>query len=62
MGALGFKVEDYSQVKDVVNEAVKSKKPVVINAVIEGGANVLASRSAVTPSSPRCGTFPNTST
>lgn len=42
MGALGFKVEDYNQVKDVVNEAVKSKKPVVINAVIEGGANVLA--------------------
>jgi len=26
----------------VVNEAVKSGKPVVINAVIEGGANVLA--------------------
>ncbi len=42
MGALGFKVEDYNQVKDVVNEAVKSKKPVVINAIIEGGANVLA--------------------
>ncbi|RPI96694.1 MAG: sulfoacetaldehyde acetyltransferase, partial [Spirochaetales bacterium] len=42
MGALGFKIEDYTQVKDVVNEAVKSKKPVVINAVIEGGAKVLA--------------------
>ncbi|HPO47099.1 MAG TPA: thiamine pyrophosphate-dependent enzyme, partial [Spirochaetota bacterium] len=42
MGAIGFRVEDYNQVKDVVNEAVKSQKPVVINAVIEGGANVLA--------------------
>ncbi len=42
MGALGFTVENYADVKDVVNEAVKSGKPVVINAVIEGGANVLA--------------------
>ncbi|HQO03320.1 MAG TPA: sulfoacetaldehyde acetyltransferase [Spirochaetota bacterium] len=42
MGALGFKVENYADVKDVVNEAVKSGKPAVINAVIEGGANVLA--------------------
>ncbi len=42
MGAVGFKVEDYREVKDVVNEAVNCGKPVVINAVIEGGANVLA--------------------
>jgi sulfoacetaldehyde acetyltransferase len=42
MGALGFKVEDYRDVKEVVNEAIKSGKPVVINAVIEGGERVLA--------------------
>ncbi len=42
MGAVGFKVEDYKEVKDVVQEAVKCGKPVVINAVIEGGEKVLA--------------------
>ena len=42
MGAVGFKVENYADVKEVVNEAMKSGKPVVINAVIEGGEQVLA--------------------
>jgi sulfoacetaldehyde acetyltransferase len=42
MGARGFTVEDYRDVQDVVREAVASGKPCVINAVVEGGANVLA--------------------
>jgi len=42
MGAVGYKVENYAEVKDVVHEAVKCNKPVVINAVIEGGEKVLA--------------------
>jgi sulfoacetaldehyde acetyltransferase len=42
MGAIGFKVENYADVKDVVHEAVKCNRPVVINAVIEGGEKVLA--------------------
>ena len=42
MGAVGFKVEDYKDVKDVVREAIKCGKPAVINAVVEGGENVLA--------------------
>ena len=42
MGAIGYKVENYADVKDVVHEAVKCGKPVVINAVIEGGEKVLA--------------------
>jgi len=42
MGAVGFKVDNYADVKDVVKEAVKCGKPVVINAVIEGGEKVLA--------------------
>jgi sulfoacetaldehyde acetyltransferase len=42
MGAVGFKVEKYTDVKDVVREAVKCGKPVVIDAVIEGGEKVLA--------------------
>jgi len=42
MGAEGYKVEDYRDVKEIVNTAVKSGKPTVINAVIEGGENVLA--------------------
>ena len=42
MGAKGFTVEDYRDVQDVVREAVASGEPCVINAVVEGGANVLA--------------------
>lgn len=42
MGALGFKVEDYATVQDIVKKAVSSNKPCVIEAVIEGGENVLA--------------------
>ena len=42
MGAVGFKVEDYKDVRGVVEESVKLNKPVVINAVIEGGEKVLA--------------------
>jgi sulfoacetaldehyde acetyltransferase len=42
MGAVGFKVEDYKDVRGVVEEAIKLNKPVVINAVIEGGEKVLA--------------------
>lgn len=42
MGAVGFKVEDYTDVREVVQEAVRCGKPVVIDAVIEGGERVLA--------------------
>lgn len=42
MGGVGFKVEDYREVKDVVHEAVASGRPCVINAVVEGGEKVLA--------------------
>lgn len=42
MGAKGYRVEDYSQVGDVIKSAVKSGKPCVIEAVIEGGKKVLA--------------------
>jgi sulfoacetaldehyde acetyltransferase len=42
MGAVGFKVEDYKDVRGVVEEAIRLNKPVVINAVIEGGEKVLA--------------------
>jgi sulfoacetaldehyde acetyltransferase len=42
MGAKGFKVESYADVGDVVKAAVKSNEPCVIEAVIEGGKNVLA--------------------
>ncbi len=42
MGAEGYRVEDPSQVKDVVETAMKSNKPVVINAIIDGSAEVLA--------------------
>jgi len=42
MGAKGYKVEDYKDVQDVVRDAVASGKPCVINAVIQGGAEVLA--------------------
>ncbi|MEW5737233.1 MAG: sulfoacetaldehyde acetyltransferase [Thermodesulfobacteriota bacterium] len=42
MGAKGFKVEDWRDVKDVVAEAVASGRPCVINAMIQGGEKVLA--------------------
>lgn len=42
MGAVGHTVEDYRDVQDMVREAVDSGEPAVINAVVEGGENVLA--------------------
>lgn len=42
MGAMGIRVEDYNEVGDIVRQAVKANRPVVIEAVIEGGKNVLA--------------------
>jgi sulfoacetaldehyde acetyltransferase len=42
MGAEGFRVEDYKDVRDVVQSALSSGKPVVIDAVIDGAAEVLA--------------------
>ena len=42
MGAKGIRVEDYGDVQDVVKEAVASNQPCVIEAMIEGGENVLA--------------------
>ena len=42
MGAVGFKVESPDQVGDVMREALSCGKPVVINAILEGGEKVLA--------------------
>lgn len=42
MGAVGYTVEDYRDVRGVVREAIASGRPCVINAVIEGGEKVLA--------------------
>lgn len=42
MGAKGYRVEDYSEVGDVVKDAVASGQPCVINAIIQGGEEVLA--------------------
>jgi sulfoacetaldehyde acetyltransferase len=42
MGAKGYLVEDYNEVQDVVRDAVASGKPCVINAMIQGGEEVLA--------------------
>jgi len=42
MGARGYKVEDYREVQDVVKDAIASGEPCVINAIIEGGEDVLA--------------------
>lgn len=42
MRAKGYRVEDPSEVQDVVKDAVASGKPCVINAFIEGGEAVLA--------------------
>ena len=42
MGAVGFRVEDYRHVGDVIKEAMATGKPCVIDGVIEGGESVLA--------------------
>ena len=42
MGAKGYRVEDYREVGDVVRDAVASGRPCVINAIIQGGEEVLA--------------------
>ena len=42
MGAKGYRIEDYRQVKDAVRDAVASGKPCVIEGIIEGGEKVLA--------------------
>ena len=42
MGARGYTVDDYRDVQDVVRDALASGQPCVINAVVEGGARVLA--------------------
>ena len=42
MGARGYTVDDYRDVRDVVRDAVASGEPCVIDAIVEGGANVLA--------------------
>ena len=42
MGALGFRIDHPDQVGDAVTEAIKSGKPCVINAIVQGGKEVLA--------------------
>ncbi len=42
MGALGFRVERAEDVQDVIQEAMASGRPCIIDGVIEGGAGVLA--------------------
>lgn len=42
MGARGYHLTDYREVGDVVRDAVASGEPCVINAMIQGGAEVLA--------------------
>ena len=42
MGALGFRVERAEDVQDVIQEAMASGRPCIIDGVIEGGAEVLA--------------------
>ena len=42
MGALGFRIEDYNDVNEVIQEAMASGRPCVIDGVIEGGEAVLA--------------------
>jgi sulfoacetaldehyde acetyltransferase len=42
MGAKGYRVENYREVGDVVQDAVKSGQPCVIEGVIQGGKEVLA--------------------
>ena len=42
MGAEGYRIERPEDVKDVVEAALKSGKPAVIDAIIDGSAEVLA--------------------
>jgi len=42
MGARGYRVEDPRDVREVVRQAVASAEPVVIDAIIDGSAEVLA--------------------
>ncbi len=42
MGALGFRVDHPDQVGDVLREAIASGRPCVINAMVQGGKEVLA--------------------
>jgi sulfoacetaldehyde acetyltransferase len=42
MGAVGFRIEHPDQVGDVLKEAIACGRPCVINAIVEGGENVLA--------------------
>ncbi|MFP4477360.1 MAG: sulfoacetaldehyde acetyltransferase [Desulfatibacillaceae bacterium] len=42
MGAKGYFVDEHTDVQDVVRDAVASGRPCVINAVIQGGEEVLA--------------------
>jgi len=42
MGALGFRIDHPDQVGDVMKEALASGKPCVINALVQGGKEVLA--------------------
>lgn len=42
MGAVGMKLDHPDQVGDAIKEAVSCGKPVVINAILEGGEKVLA--------------------
>jgi len=42
MGALGFRIGHPDQVGDVMKEAIASGKPCVINALVQGGKEVLA--------------------
>lgn len=42
MGALGFTVTQPQEVREVVAEAIKAGRPVVIDAIIDGAAEVLA--------------------
>ena len=42
MGALGFRIDHPDQVGDVMKKAIASGKPCVINAMVQGGEEVLA--------------------
>jgi sulfoacetaldehyde acetyltransferase len=42
MGALGIRIEHSDQVGDAVKKAIDSGKPCVINAILQGGKEVLA--------------------
>ena len=42
MGAKGYRVETPDQVGDAIRDAVQSGRPAVIDAVIQGGEEVLA--------------------